>query len=143
MNLGAEHTMPPTMQIWSRACSVCCKNTSDIAKMTEQIPQPEEPQILQPEDAKEILRAAITEKLGAGWDDADSKWEIVTSTAYMARLNKGRVNVDFYVNYFDGEITIETGEIDHGQDTGRIFAWMMFGLFVVIVVMLAQTFGVI
>jgi len=102
-----------------------------------------EPQILPPDEAKDILRSAITEQLGAGWDAPDSKWTIITSTAYMARLNKGRVNVDFYVNYFDGEVTIETSEIDPGQDAGRIFAWMMFGLFVAVIVLLAQIAGVI
>ncbi|MEL6148061.1 MAG: hypothetical protein AAFV33_23780 [Chloroflexota bacterium] len=105
--------------------------------MTEQ----PEPQVIPADEAKAILHAAITDELGAGWDDADSNWVIVTNTAYMARLNKGRVNVDFHVNYFDGEVTIETGEIDHGQETGRIFAWMMLGLFVALVLMVAQALG--
>lgn len=100
-----------------------------------------EPEIIPADEAKDILYTAITAELGHGWDDADSRWTIVTNTAYMARLNKGRVNVDFHVNYFDGEVTVETSEIDHGQETGRIFAWMMFGLFIVLVLATVRALG--
>jgi hypothetical protein len=103
--------------------------------MTDQ----QEPQMLPPEDAKDILENAIADKLGDDWEN--DKWVVVTNTAYMARLNKGRVNVDFYVDYFSGDVTVETSEVDLGQETGKLFAWMMLGLFAVITLLLARGLG--
>lgn len=101
--------------------------------------QPDEPQIIPPDEAKTILRGAIAEKLGDDWEQ--NKWVVVTNTSYMARLNKGRTNVDFYVDYFSGEVTVETSAVDLGQETGKLFAWMMLGLFAVITVLLARGLG--
>lgn len=101
----------------------------------------DEPQVIPPEDAKAILYQAITDELGAGWDTASGRWVVVTNTAYMARLNKGQINMDFYVDYFSGEVTVQVREVHGGQDTGRLLAWMLVGLFTVIVVMLARALG--
>lgn len=102
---------------------------------------PDEPQVIPEEEAKALLRAAIEARLGESWDAASSGWSVVSSHAYMARLNKGRTNVDFYVNYFTGEVTTEVKEISGGQDAGRVFAWIFAGLFTVIVIVLARGLG--
>lgn len=100
-----------------------------------------EPDVIPPEEAREHLRAAITEHLGEDWEDEDSRWTVVTSHAYMARLNRGRYNVDFYVNYFDGSVTVESNEVNSGQETGRMLAWTLLLLFAAIVLILAWNLG--
>lgn len=101
----------------------------------------DEPQVIPAEDAKARLRQAIAAELGDDWEADNSKWVVVSNTDYMARLNKGRINVDFYVNYFDGEVTVKTSEVHAGVDTGKIFAWMLLGLFTVIILLTARILG--
>ncbi len=99
-----------------------------------------EPQILPPDEAKTALREAIARELGDIWADPDSKWVVVTNTDYMARLSKGKITVDFYVDYFTGEVTMQRA-LDAGREAGRIFAWMMLGLIAAIAVILARGLG--
>jgi hypothetical protein len=99
-----------------------------------------EPQIIPPDKAKTLLREAIARELGDGWTDPDSRWVVVTNTDYMARLSKGKLTVDFYVDYFTGEVTMQRAS-DAGRETGQIFAWMMLGLIAVIAVVLARGLG--
>lgn len=100
-----------------------------------------EPQVIPEEEAKAILRAAIEAKIGADWNAPNSGWTVVSSHAYMARLNKGRTNVDFYVDYFTGEVTSEVKAIDSGQDAGRAVAWVLAIVFTVLIVVLARGLG--
>jgi hypothetical protein len=102
-----------------------------------------EPQVIPEDEAKAILRAAIEAKLGENWDAPNSGWTVVSSHAYMARLNKGRANVDFYVDYFTGEVTTEVKAIDSGQDAGRAVAWVVAVVFAVLMVVLARGVGLI
>ena len=92
------------------------------------------------EQARAILEQAIRDRLGEGWDSEDSGWAVVTSHDYMARLNRGRVNVDFYVDLL-GRVTVEQQEINAGQDTGRLFAWMFLLLALAIALLLARIIG--
>lgn len=103
----------------------------------------QEPDIFPAEQARDVLKAAIADKLGDNWDDPQHGWVVVSNHDYMARLNKGRVNVDFYVDYFDGSVRTETSEINSGQDVGRIFAWVLIALVAVITLVLARGLGVI
>jgi len=100
-----------------------------------------EPQILPPDEAKSRLRGAIAAELGDNWESPNSGWAVVTNTAYMARLNKGRLNVDFYVDYFSGEVTTEVHEALAGMNPGRLFALMLAILLVIIMLMLARAVG--
>ncbi len=100
----------------------------------------DEPQIIPPEEARAILEAAIRERLGDHWQDEESGWAVITSHDYMARLNKGRTNLDFYVDLL-GEVTIEEKEVSPGQEVGRLFAWMMLMLSLVIALLLARIAG--
>jgi hypothetical protein len=99
------------------------------------------PTILPDEEAKAILEKAIVEKLGPNWNADDSGWTIISSHAYMARLNKGRTNVDFYVDYFTGEVSTEVKTVNEGQDVGRLIGWVLFGLFAAAVIVLARGLG--
>lgn len=93
-----------------------------------------------PEEAQQILEAAIRERLGDDWQDEDSGWAVVTSHAYMARLNRGRTNVDFYVDLL-GNVTVETNEINPVQDSGRLVAWLLLLLSLAIAFLLARIAG--
>ncbi|MGQ9888922.1 MAG: hypothetical protein ACUVSX_10605 [Aggregatilineales bacterium] len=93
-----------------------------------------------PEKAQQILEAAIRERLGDNWQDEDSGWAVITSHAYMARLNRGRTNVDFYVDLL-GNVTVETKEINPAQDSGRLVAWLLLLLSLAIAFLLARIAG--
>lgn len=100
-----------------------------------------EPDIIPPEQARAILKQAITDELGADWNADDSNWIVVSRHDYMASLNKGNINLNFFVDYFDGSVKIEAQEIHVGQDTGRLFAGIMIVLFTVIMIVLARGLG--
>ena len=92
------------------------------------------------EEARAILEQAIRDRLGEGWDDDDSGWAVVASHDYMARLNRGRVNLDFYVDLL-GDVTVEEKMVNAGQDTGRLFAWMFLLLSLGIALLIARIIG--
>ncbi|HRL11451.1 MAG TPA: hypothetical protein PKX07_06205, partial [Aggregatilineales bacterium] len=54
-----------------------------------------EPDIISPEQARQILEAAITERLGPHWRDEEKGWSLVSGHDYMARLTRGDTNIDF------------------------------------------------
>ena len=100
--------------------------------------EPIEP--IPPEQAREILDKAMAARLGEDWHDEDSGWQLVTGHDYMARVTRGRINVDFYVDLL-GEVTITEGEINAAQDSGRMLAWMFLGLSLAIAFLLARIVG--
>jgi hypothetical protein len=95
-----------------------------------------------PEQAQQILEAAIRQRLGDDWQDEDSGWAVVTSHAYMARLTRGRTNMDFYVDLL-GQVRVEVKEINPAQDSGRMIAWMLLLLSLAIAFLLARVAGLI
>jgi len=92
------------------------------------------------DQARIILESAIAERLGADWQDEDSGWLMVTGHDYMARLTRGRVNVDFYVDLL-GAVTVEQSQITAAQDGGRLIAWMLLLASIGIVYLLAKIVG--
>ncbi len=92
------------------------------------------------EQARAILEQAIRDRLGPDWDSEDSGWAVVSSHDYMARLNKGRVNMDFYVDLL-GNVTVEEKAVNPGQDIGRLFAWMFLMLSLGAAFLLAKIIG--
>ncbi|MCU0498621.1 MAG: hypothetical protein MUF87_14820 [Anaerolineae bacterium] len=78
---------------------------------------------ISPTEAQRILYEAIRQKLGPKWDDEETGWAIISEHHYMARLTKGRQNIDFYVDLL-GQVTIEEKEISPAQDSGRVFAFL-------------------
>jgi hypothetical protein len=105
--------------------------------MSEQT-EPIEP--IPAEQAREILDRAMRERLGDDWNDEDSGWQWVTGHDYMARVTRGRVNVDFYVDLL-GEVSISESEINPAQDSGRLLAWALLGLSLGIAFLLARIVG--
>jgi hypothetical protein len=91
------------------------------------------------DEARAILQAAIRERLGDNWEDDDG-WTLVTSSDYMARLTKGRTNLDFYVDLL-GDVTIEEKALNPVQTEGRMLAWMLLILSVVIAFLIARIVG--
>lgn len=78
------------------------------------------------EQAREILYAAIRERLGEDWDDEFDGWTVVTGHDYMARLTNGKQTMDFYVDLL-GEVTVKEQEALPGIETGRMTAWLWLG----------------
>lgn len=100
--------------------------------------QPIEP--IAPEAARTLLDAAMRERLGADWEDEDSGWQLVTGHDYMARVTRGRINVDFYVDLL-GEVTVQESALNPAQDSGRILAWTLLLLSLAIAFLLARAVG--
>lgn len=73
------------------------------------------------EEARAILEEAIRQRIGAEWENDPDGWTRVTGHDFMARLTRGRSNLDFYVDLL-GEVTIEETEISPAQDVGRPLA---------------------
>lgn len=92
------------------------------------------------EQARAILEQAIRDRLGEGWEDEADGWVRVTGHDYMARLNKGKINLDFQVDLL-GHVTVEKREINVGQDTGRFLAWALLGLSLIIAYLIAEITG--
>jgi hypothetical protein len=93
-----------------------------------------------PEQAKQILEAAICERLGDDWNDDESGWTRVTGHDYMARLTNGRFNLDFYVDLL-GSVTVEEKALSPVQDSGRLIAWLLLLLSLGIALMIARAVG--
>lgn len=100
--------------------------------------EPIEP--IPPEQAREILERAMRAKLGDDWRDESSGWQLVTGHDYMARVTRGRINVDFYVDLL-GEVSISESQINPAQDSGRTLAWMLLILSLGIAFLLARIVG--
>lgn len=100
----------------------------------------EEIEPIPPEEARAILDAAIRTRLGADWEHEEGGWVRVTGHDYMARLTRGRTNLDFYVDLL-GNVTVEEKELNAAQYTGRILAWLLLGLSLVIALLIARIAG--
>lgn len=100
--------------------------------------QPIEP--IAPEAARALLDAAMRERLGADWEDEDSGWQLVTGHDYMARVTRGRINVDFYVDLL-GEVTVQESALNPAQDSGRMLAWTLLLFSLAIAFLLARAVG--
>ncbi len=90
------------------------------------------------EQARAILEQAMRERLGDHWQNDD--WVLVTGHDYMARVTKGRRNLDFYVDLL-GNVRVEEREVDPGQDSGRLIAWLILLLSLGIAFLLARIAG--
>jgi hypothetical protein len=95
------------------------------------------PEPISPDHARDLLEAAIRERLGEGWENEDSGWTRVTGHDYMARVSRGRVNLDFYVDLL-GHVTVEQTESSATADTGRLLLWIMLGLSIVIALLIVR-----
>ncbi len=93
-----------------------------------------------PEQARLILERAIRERCGDDWRDEDSGWVYVTGHDYMARLSKGRVNVDFYVDLL-GNVSVEERAVNPAQESASTVIIVLLLLSVGIAYILARVVG--
>ena len=93
-----------------------------------------------PEQARAILEKAMSERLGDGWRDEDSGWQLVTGDDFMARVTRGSKNVDFYVDLL-GSVTVEEKEISPAQASGRMIAWVLLLVSLGVAYLVARAVG--
>jgi hypothetical protein len=98
---------------------------------------PEELEPISPQRAREILDAAIRERLGDEWDDEEEGWVRVTGHDYMARLTRGSVNLDFYVDLL-GNVRVERSGQSGWQQLAGLLAVVFIALSLVIALLLAR-----
>ena len=98
---------------------------------------PDEIEPISPQQAQQILDAAIRERLGANWDDEDSGWTKVTGHNYMARVTRGSLSLDFYVDLL-GSVTVEQTNSASALETGRLMLIILIGLSIVIAFLIVR-----
>lgn len=98
------------------------------------------PDVIPPEQARILLERAIRERCGDDWRDEDSGWIYVTGHDYMARLTRGEINLDFYVDLL-GNLSVTESPISRAQDTGRLIVWMLLFLSLAIAYLVARAVG--
>lgn len=98
---------------------------------------PDEIDPIPAEQARQILNAAIRERLGDNWDDEETGWVVVTGHDYMTRLSRGRVNLDFYVDLL-GNVTVEQTESRGSQTSAGLILLILLGLSVVIALLIVR-----
>jgi hypothetical protein len=91
---------------------------------------------ISPEQARDILEAAIRQRLGDDWQDEDSGWVRVTGHDYMARVTKGRITLDFYVDLL-GNVTVERVSSNTAESV-RLILWILLALSVVIAFLIVR-----
>lgn len=97
----------------------------------------EELEPISPQEARDILEAAIRERLGDNWEDVDDGWARISGHDYMARLVRGRYILDFYVDLL-GNVRVEQAEENIALQSGRLFALIMLGLSIVIAILIVR-----
>ncbi len=108
--------------------------------MADQAQQANEIEVIPAEEARRRLEQAIRERLGDYWDDEETGWSVVARHDYMARLTRGRTNMDFYVDLL-GQVSVEEKEINAGQEYGRIMAWAILLGSVLVAFIIAHVSG--
>jgi hypothetical protein len=88
---------------------------------------------ISPDDARQILEAAMAPYLEDGWI-------VRAEHDFMARLTRGKTNMDFYVDLL-GEVTREEKPISPVQDSGRLVAWALLLVSFLLAVAVASALG--
>lgn len=96
-----------------------------------------DPDPIPPAQARQILEAAIRERLGDDWDDPETGWIQLTGHDYMARLARGRVVLDFYVDLL-GSVTVEKSTQNTPGDNIRLVMLILIALSLVIAFMIVR-----
>ncbi len=93
------------------------------------------PQIepISPEEARQHLEEAMATYLEDGWI-------VRAEHDYMARLTRGKRNLDFYVDLL-GNVTMEDKALTPGQDSGRLVAWLLLLATFLVVLAFASAVG--
>jgi hypothetical protein len=108
--------------------------------MTEAPTSDTAPEPIAPAEARAVLERAMAARLGADWQEEGSGWLLVTGNDYMARVTRGKVNIDFLVDLL-GEVSIEEKPLTPSQTSGRLIAWTLLLLALAIVYLLARALG--
>ena len=95
---------------------------------------------LAPEQARAILDQAMGKRLGDDWEDEESGWILIAGHDYMARVTRGRVKLDFYVDLL-GNVSVTENTISPAQDSGRLLAWLFLMVSLGIAYLLARAVG--
>ncbi|MDX2162276.1 MAG: hypothetical protein SF162_13200 [bacterium] len=117
--------------------------TRPVSRAAPAQPEPPPPVTVEPipaEQARILLERAIRDRCGADWRDEDSGWIYVTGHDYMARMTKGRLNVDFYVDLL-GQVSVTETPISRAQDIGRMITWILLVLSLGIAYLMARAVG--
>ncbi|GAB4572159.1 MAG: hypothetical protein Kow0077_10750 [Anaerolineae bacterium] len=94
---------------------------------------PENVEPIAPEAARKCLEDAIAPYLADGW-------VVLVEHDFMARLTRGKRNLDFYVDLL-GEVTIEEQALSPVQDVGRLVAWLLLVVAFLLALALASALG--
>lgn len=92
-------------------------------------------------EARQRIQAAILERLGEHWDSPTDGWLVVHDTAYLVRLTRGDINLDFQCDLL-GAVSISEMEINPLQTSGRFIAIAVLAASLFLAFVLAELAGV-
>jgi hypothetical protein len=92
---------------------------------------------ISPAQARQLLEAALIERLGAQWQD---EWTVMSSGDFHARLTRANVNLDIQVDLL-GAVQIEERPLNPDQTAGRLVAWAFLGASLIIALLVARLAG--
>jgi hypothetical protein len=98
-------------------------------------PEKQEIEPILPEEAEKILEDALAPYLADGW-------HILDRSAYNARLTRGTRNLDIRIDLL-GQVETEESELTPLQDSGRLMAWVLLLVSLLVVLALATALGII
>ena len=102
--------------------------------MNQAEPEPDEIEPISPEDAEAILTQAMEPYLADGWT-------VLRQGAYFARLTRGSQNLDIRVDLL-GAVEMEESDLTPVQDSGRLIAWMVLLMMLMIALALFSALGI-
>lgn len=93
----------------------------------------EEVEIVEPDEAREILDQTLAPYL-------EDEWRLLDCDDYTAHLNKGKRNLHVRVGWL-GEVEIEESDLHVTQTNGRLVAWILLIATLLVVYALASALG--
>ena len=98
--------------------------------------KPSEPEIepISPEEAEAILKQALEPYLAEGW-------HVIDHGAYLARLTRGKRNLDIRIDLL-GQVEKEEMGLTPLQDSGRLTAWILLLAALLVVLALSAALGI-
>ncbi len=109
---------------------------SDKESRSANAPPPEvEIEPVGPEDASAIMAKALDQYTAEGW-------QVLSKSAYDARLIRGTRNMDLHIDLL-GQVEARESGFTPLQDSGRMMAWMLLLVSLLLALTIASVLGLI
>lgn len=104
------------------------------SELDPQKPPEAEIEPISPQAAEAILKQAVEPYLAEGW-------RVIDHNAYLARLTRGKHNLDIRVDLL-GQIEKQETDLTPLQDSGRLMAWILLLTGLMVALALSAALGI-